>query len=131
MSVKNGYFFQGGERIQRGRGVGIGGVLRMASKLFTPLKNVVQKALSSKTGKKIISSVKEQAIDSSINLAKDLASGKDLKRSISDEMENVKGNAKRKAIDIGLDLLKTKQKTKSSKNKKNTRRGKKQKDIFD
>ena len=126
-----GTFFRGGERIQRGRGVGIGGVLRMASKLFTPLKNVVQKALSSKTGKKIISSVKEQAIDSSINLAKDLASGKDLKRSISDEMENVKGNAKRKAIDIGLDLLKTKQKTKSSKNKKNTRRGKKQKDIFD
>ena len=75
-----GTFFRGGERIQRGRGVGIGGVLRMASKLFTPLKNVVQKALSSKTGKKIISSVKEQAIDSSINLAKDLASGKDLKR---------------------------------------------------
>ena len=75
--------------------------------------------------------MKEQAIDSSINLAKDLASGKDLKRSISDEMDNVKGNAKRKAIDIGLDLLKTKQKTKSAKNKKNTRRGKKQKDIFD
>ena len=111
-----GTFFRGGERIQRGKG--IGGVLRIASKLFTPLKNIVQKALSSDTGKKVISSVKEQAIDSSINLAKDLASGKNLKRSITDEMENVKANAKRKAIDIGIDLLKAKKKTQSkTKNK--------------
>lgn len=124
-----GTFFRGGERIQRGRG--IGGVLRMATKLFTPLKNIVQKVLSSDTGKKVISSVKEQAIDSSINLAKDLASGKDLKRSITDEMENVKENAKRKAIDIGIDLLKTKKKTQSKTKSKIVRKRKKQKDIFD
>ena len=124
-----GAFFKGGERIQKGRG--IGGVLRIASKLFKPLKNIVQKALSSETGKKVISSVKEQAIDSSINLAKDLASGKDLKRSLTDEMENVKGNAKRKAIDIGIDLLKTKKKTQSKTKSKIVRKRKKQKDIFD
>lgn len=120
-----GTFFRGGERIQRGKG--IGGVLRIASKLFTPLKNVVQKVLSSDTGKKVISAVKEQAIDSSLNLAKDLASGKDLKSSITDEMENVKGNAKRKAIDIGIDILKAKKK----KHHKTKKRGKKQNDIFD
>ena len=124
-----GTFFRGGERIQRGKG--IGGVLRIASKLFTPLKNIVQKALSSETGKKVISSVKEQAIDSSINLAKDLASGKDLKRSITDEMENVKANAKRKAIDIGIDLLKAKKKTQSKTKNKIIRRRQKPKDIFD
>ena len=124
-----GTFFRGGERIQRGKG--IGGVLRIASKLFTPLKNIVQKALSSETGKKVISSVKEQAIDSSINLAKDLASGKDLKRSITDEMENVKANAKRKAIDIGIDLLNTKKKTQSKTKNKIVKRRKKTKDIFD
>ena len=124
-----GTFFRGGERIQRGKG--IGGVLRIASKLFTPLKNIVQKALSSETGKKVISSVKEQAIDSSINLAKDLASGKDLKRSITDEIGNVKANAKRKAIDIGIDLLKAKKKTQSKTKNKIIRRRQKPKDIFD
>ena len=124
-----GTFFRGGERIQRGRG--IGGVLRMATKLFTPLKNIVQKVLSSDTGKKVISSVKDQAIDSSINLAKDLASGKNLKRSIADEMENVKDNVKRKAVDIGIDFLKDKKKKHPKTKKKVTRKSKKQKDIFD
>ena len=124
-----GVFFKGGERIQKGKG--IGGWLRLATKLFTPLKNVAQKVLSSKTGKKVISSVKNQAIDSSINLAQDLASGKDLKRSITDEMENVKDNVKRKAVDIGIDFLKEKKKKHSKTKKKVIRRSKKQKDIFD
>ena len=124
-----GAFFKGGERIQKGKGVG--GWLRLATKLFTPLKNVAQKVLSSKTGKKVISSVKNQAIDSSINLAQDLASGKDLKRSITDEMENVKDNVKRKAVDIGIDFLKEKKKKHSKTKKKVIRRSKKQKDIFD
>ena len=124
-----GAFFRGGERIQRGKG--IGGWLRLASKLFTPLKNVAQKVLSSKTGKKVISSVKEQAIDSSINLAKDLAAGKDLKSSINDEMESVKDNVKRKAVDIGIDFLKAKKKKHQKTKKKVVRRSKKQRDIFD
>ena len=124
-----GAFFRGGERIQKGKG--IGGWLRLATKLFTPLKNVAQKVLSSKTGKKVISSVKDQAIDSSINLAKDLASGKDLKRSLTDEMENVKNNVKRKAVDIGIDFLKDKKKKHPKTKKKVARRNNKQKDIFD
>ena len=95
-----GAFFWGGERVQRGKG--LGGFIRLASKLFTPLKKVAQKALTSNTGKKVVSAVKEQAIDSSINLAKDIASGKDLKTSLKDELSNIKGAAKRKAIDIVL-----------------------------
>ena len=124
-----GAFFRGGERIQKGKG--IGGWLRLATKLFTPLKNVTQKVLSSKTGRKVISSVKEQAIDSSINLAKDLASGKNLKQSITDEVENVKDNMKRKAVDIGIDFLKSKKKKPQKTKKKVAQRRKKQKDIFD
>ena len=105
--------------------------LPTATKLFTPLKNVTQKVLSSKTGRKVISSVKEQAIDSSINLAKDLASGKNLKQSITDEVENVKDNMKRKAVDIGIDFLKSKKKKPQKTKKKVAQRRKKQKDIFD
>ena len=45
-----GLHFVGGERIQRGRGVG--GLLKLATKLFLPLAKIAQKALKSKTGKK-------------------------------------------------------------------------------
>ena len=75
--------------------------------------------------------MKEQAIDSSINLAKDLASGKNLKQSITDEVENVKDNMKRKAVDIGIDFLKSKKKKPQKTKKKVAQRRKKQKDIFD
>lgn len=123
-----GAFFWGGERVQRGKG--LGGFIRLASKLFTPLKKVAQKALTSNTGKKVVSAVKEQAIDSSINLAKDIASGKDLKTSLKDELSNIKGTAKRKAIDIGLDILESQKKKKPKKQNIKFQRRKKQRDIF-
>ena len=123
-----GAFFWGGERVQRGKG--LGGFIRLASKLFTPLKKVAQKALTSNTGKKVVSAVKEQAIDSSINLAKDIASGKDLKTSLKDELSNIKGTAKRKAIDIGLDILESQKKKKPKKQNIKFQRRKKQRNIF-
>ena len=107
-----GLYFVGGERIQKGRG--IGGLLRFASKLFLPISRVAKKAIQSNTGKKIVDAVKEQAIDSSINIASDIAKGKDLKGSFSNEFENVKDKTKRKAVEIGLDYLKEK----SAKNRK-------------
>ena len=64
------------------------------------------KALKSQTGKKIINAVKDQAIDSSINVARDLVEGKSFKESLKDEYENAKSNAKRKAIDLGSEYLK-------------------------
>ena len=67
-----GIYFDGGERLQRGRG--IGGLLKLASKLFSPLARVAKKALQSNTGKKLANAVKEQAIESSINVASDLES---------------------------------------------------------
>ena len=129
-----GLYFVGGERLQKGRG--IGGLMRFASKLFLPISRVAKKAIQSNTGKKIVDAVKEQAIDSSINIATDIAKGKDLKGSLSNELENVKDKTKRKAVEIGLDFLneksaknRKKQVQKSSKKTKVKRRGK-VRDIF-
>ena len=74
-----GLFFHGGERIQRGRG--IGGLFRFASKLFKPLGTLAVKAVKSPAGKKIVNAVKNQAIDSSIKVAQDLVSGKSRRKS--------------------------------------------------
>ena len=69
--------FKGGERLQRGRG--IGGLLRLVKSLFTPLvksagKSIV-KAATSNTGKAVLKSIKDQAIDSGIRLASDALRG--------------------------------------------------------
>ena len=129
-----GLYFVGGERLQKGKG--IGGLMRFASKLFLPISRVAKKAIQSNAGKKIANAVKEQAIDSSINIATDIAKGKDLKGSLSNELENVKDKTKRKAVEIGLDFLneksaknRKKQLQKSSKKTKVKRRGK-GRDIF-
>ena len=129
-----GLYFVGGERMQKGKG--IGGVLRFASKLFLPISRVAKKAIQSNTGKKLVDAVKEQAIDSSINIATDIAKGKNLKGSLSNELKNVKENAKRKAVEIGLDYLKEKspkhrkkQDKKLTHKVKSKRRGK-ARDIF-
>lgn len=98
-----GLYFVGGERIQRGRG--IGGLLRMASKLFFPVAKVVKKVLKSDTGRKIVNAVKDQAINSSLNIVNDLSEGKNIKESLSDEFKKAKQNSKRKAVEIGTDFV--------------------------
>ena len=131
-----GMFFHGGERIQRGRG--IGGLFRIASKLFKPLASLAVKAVKSPAGKKIVNAVKNQAIDSSINLAKDLAGGKSVRESLKDEFENVKENTKRKVLTLGADYLKDNNSTVPSKRGKKNSSGsrkknklKRKRDIFD
>ena len=99
-----GVYFDGGNRLQRGSGVG--GWLKLASRLFSPFARVAKKAIESNTGRKIVNAVKEQAIDSSMNIASDIAKGRNIKESIGDEFENAKSNSKRKALEIGVDYLK-------------------------
>ena len=119
-----GLYFTGSDRIQRGRG--IGGLLKIASKLFAPLASFTKKALTSKVGEKVVKAVKKQAIDSSINIAKDLAAGKNVKESLKSEFENAKQNSKRKALEMGSHYLESQlkphsaKKKKIKKNKKNT-----------
>ena len=129
-----GLNFLGGERIQRGKG--IGGLLRVASKLFAPISVLAKKAIKSDPGKRILNAVKDQALDSSVNVVKDIASGKPIKETLKDEFRNVKKNAKRGAVDIGVDFLvgrqaKQARKSKISKNKKKSRKVRERRDIFD
>ena len=82
-----GLNFIGGERIQRGRGVG--GLLKLATKLFFPVAKMAQKALKSSTGQKIVNAVKDQAINSSMNIANELIEGKNVKDTFSKELQKV------------------------------------------
>ena len=118
-----GIYFDGGDRLQRGRGVG--GLLKLASKLFSPLTRIAKKAIQSNTGKQITNAVKEQAIQSSINVASDIAKGRNIKDSIEDEFENAKTNSKKRAFEIGIDYLKGRDNTKRKKKveiKKNSKK---------
>ena len=99
--------FKGEERLQRGRG--IWGLLRLVKSLFTPLvksagKSIV-KAATSNTGKAVMNSIKDQAIDSGIRLASDALRGEDMDESLHNELQSVK----RKAAD-GLESVVRKKK---------------------
>ena len=90
--------FRGGERLQRGRG--IGGLLRLVKSVFAPLvktagKSIV-KAATSTTGKKVINTIKDQAIESGMRLATDALRGEDMGVSLENERQQVK----RKVADV-------------------------------
>lgn len=90
--------FRGGERLQRGRGVG--GLLRLFKSVFSPLvksagKTIV-KAATSDTGKAVLRNIKDQAIDSALKLTADALHGEDMDVSVQNEMQQVK----RKAADV-------------------------------
>ena len=95
--------FRGGERLQRGRG--IGGLLRLVKSVFSPLVKTVAKAAKSNTGKALGNVLKEQAISSAINLTGDLIQGNNLKESLKNELKSgretlgsaIKGIRKRKS----------------------------------
>ena len=98
-----GVIFTGGERLQRGRG--IGGILKFAAKLFSPLKSLAATAIKSDSGKKIVKALKKQAVSSSINIANDVAAGRNIKESINDEVIKAKKKTKRKALELGSEYL--------------------------
>ena len=98
-----GLRFRGGERLQRGRG--IGGLLRLVKSVFSPLVKTVAKAAKSNTGKALGNALKEQAISSAINLTGDVIQGNNLKESLKNELKSgretlgsaIKGIRKRKS----------------------------------
>ena len=84
--------FRGGERLQRGRG--IGGLLRLVKSVFAPLirsagKTIV-KAATSDTGKQLFSNIKDQAIETVVKLSADALRGEDMNESVHHEMQKVK-----------------------------------------
>ena len=94
--------FRGGERLQRGRG--IGGLLRLVKSVFSPLVKTVAKAAKSNTGKALGNVLKEQALSSALNLTGDVIQGNNLKESLKNELKSgretlgsaIKGIRKRK-----------------------------------
>ena len=93
--------FRGGERLQRGRG--IGGLLRLAKGLFSPLAKTIKKAITSNTGKAIGKAVKNQLVESGGNIASDVLMGNDINESMQREVQNARQNAA-----IGIQQIKRK-----------------------
>ena len=83
--------FTGGEYLQRGRG--LGGLLRLAKSVFSPIVNTVAKAAKSNTGKSILNALKQQAIESTVNLATDALRGNDMSESFQGELNTIRENA--------------------------------------
>lgn len=87
--------FRGGERLQRGRG--IGGLLRLVKSVFSPIVKsfgrTAIKAVTSKTGKKAIKSIQDQLVTSAINMTGDVIQGNDLGESFQNQVSNLKQTA--------------------------------------
>ena len=123
MSLK----FVGGERIQRGRG--LGGLLRMFKSLFSPViksvgKNVVR-AATSNTAKSIAKTLGEQAIESGLNLATDALRGNNLRESANNEFTAFKSTAAN-----SLDRIKRKRKSQEGEGVKMGKKMKKSRIVY-
>lgn len=111
--------FRGGERLQRGRG--IGGLLRLFKSVFSPLvksagKTIV-KAATSDTGKAVLRNIKDQAIDSAVRLTTDAMRGEDMGESLQNEIQQVK----RKAADVIEDVHSARKKQRKAEPKQKTK----------
>ena len=89
--------FRGGERLQRGRG--IGGILRLIKSVFSPvvrsLGKTAVKVATSGAAKTVGNALKEQALTSAVNLGIDAIRGNNLQESLEREV----GSARHKAAD--------------------------------
>lgn len=84
--------FRGGELQQKGKG--IGGFFRGLVNFFKPMMksvgNSVVKVATSDTAKSIAKTLGEQALDSTMNMTKDVLHGNDLQDSFHREIDNFK-----------------------------------------
>ena len=92
--------FKGGERLQRGRG--IGGLLRLAKGLFSPIVKTAKRAITSKAAKAAGKAIANQLVESGANIATDALMGNDVNESFQRELQ-----AGRKNAAIGVQKLKT------------------------
>lgn len=92
--------FKGGERLQRGRG--IGGLLRLAKGLFSPIVKTAKRAITSKAAKAAGKAIANQLVESGANIATDALMGNDVNESFQRELQ-----AGRKNAAIGMQKLKT------------------------
>ena len=87
--------FRGGELQQKGKG--IGGFFRAISSVLKPLLKsagrTVLTAAKSNAGKTIRKAIAEQALDSAMNMTKDVLAGNSLKNSFEQETTQLKSKA--------------------------------------
>ena len=83
--------FRGGERLQRGRG--IGGLLRLAKGLLKPVVKSAKEAITPNTTKAIGKAVANQMVESGANIATDALMGNDINESMYRELQNTRQNA--------------------------------------
>ena len=79
--------FSWGDRFQRGRG--IGGIFKIAIKLFQPIIGTLCKAVKSDTEKAIRKTIKEQEIESGIYLATDALRENNLSEGLNREVVQI------------------------------------------
>ena len=91
--------FRGGERLQRGRG--IGGLLCVAKGLFKPLFKSAQTALTSNAAKAAGKAITNQLVESGANIATAALMGNDVNDTLKRELEA----GRQKAV-IGVQNLK-------------------------
>ena len=106
--------FCGGERFQRGRG--IGGLLQLAKGLFKPAIESIGRVVRSNTGQAIGNALKNQAIDTAKNLATDVLTGNNLKEGVKREVHNIKNRAA-----LGIQQLNKKQEIKCPESKRKSK----------
>ena len=83
--------FKGGERLQRGRG--IGGLLRLAKGLFKPLVTSATKAMTSNVAKTAGKAITNQLIESGANIATAALMGNNVNDTLKREWEAGRQNA--------------------------------------
>ena len=104
--------FRGGERLQRGRG--IGGLLRVAKGLFKPLFKSAQTALTSNAAKAAGKAITNQLVESGANIATAALMGNNVNDTLKRELEAGRHNAV-----IGVQNLKNSLKNLETSAKKN------------
>ena len=107
-------WFSGGERFQRGGG--IGGLLRLAKGLFKPAIESIGRVVRSNTGQAIGNALKNQAIDTAKNLATDVLTGSNLREGVKREVHNIKNRAA-----LGIQQLNKKQEIKCWESKRQSK----------
>ena len=80
--------FAWGDRFQGG--TGIGGIFKIAKNLFKPIIRTLGRAVNSNTGKAIGKAIKEQVIQSGVNLASDALRENNLSEGLNREVNAVK-----------------------------------------
>ena len=103
--------FRGGERLQRGRGVG--GILRLIRSVFSPVIKTIgrtaAKAATSGAAKTVGKALKEQALTSAVNLGIDAIRGNNLQEGLdrefslarhkaADTLEQIHNSGKKKPV---------------------------------